>query len=318
MAGITGQGQTFNLPNYTGELFALTPADTPFLSAIGGLTGGMSVESTEFEWQAYDLRAAGQNTRLEGANAPDAEERVRSNITNVVEIHQESIEVSYTKTAATQLKAGSNNAERNPVGNELDWQVEQMLKQIARDVEYSFLRGTYAKPVDNTTARKTRGILAAITTNVITNGTAAELTEDMILDLMQQVYDNGGLQESETATIVANSWQKRMLTKIFVTDKNYQEMTRNVGGVSVQTIETDFGRLNIMLDRHMPADQLLVASLDQCAPVFLQIPGKGFLFQEPLAKVGSADRLQIYGEIGLRYGMEKAHGKITGLTTAAA
>ena len=25
MAGITGQGTTFNLPNYTGELFAITP-----------------------------------------------------------------------------------------------------------------------------------------------------------------------------------------------------------------------------------------------------------------------------------------------------
>jgi hypothetical protein len=33
-------GTTFNLPNFVGELFELTPADTPFLSAIGGLTGG--------------------------------------------------------------------------------------------------------------------------------------------------------------------------------------------------------------------------------------------------------------------------------------
>src|SRR5690606_8240445 len=101
------------------------------------------------------------------------------------------------------------------------------------------------------------------------------------------------------------------LTKIFITDKNYQEQTRSVGGVSVQTIETDFGRLNIMLNRHMPADVLAVVSLDECAPVFLEIPGKGFLFVEPLAKEGASDRNQIYGEIGLEYGNEKAHGKIT-------
>ena len=44
-------------------------------------------------------------------------------------------------------------------------------------------------------------------------------------------------------------------------------------------------------------------------------PGKGFLFQEPLAKVGSADRTQIYGEIGLEYGSEAAHGKITRLAS---
>ena len=42
MAGITGQGNTFNLPNYVGELFALSRETTPFLSAIGGLTGGLA------------------------------------------------------------------------------------------------------------------------------------------------------------------------------------------------------------------------------------------------------------------------------------
>ena len=50
MARITGQGDTFDLPNYTGELLAITPQDTPLLSAIGGLTGGTSVDSTVFSW----------------------------------------------------------------------------------------------------------------------------------------------------------------------------------------------------------------------------------------------------------------------------
>ena len=58
MAGITGLGTTYNLPNYVGELFAASPEDTPLLSAIGGLTGGESVGSTIFEWQGYDLRDA--------------------------------------------------------------------------------------------------------------------------------------------------------------------------------------------------------------------------------------------------------------------
>ena len=71
MAGITGQGQTFNLPNYVGDLFELTPSDTPFLSLIGGLSGGESTTSPSFQWQAYDLRAAAvDNAALEGANAP--------------------------------------------------------------------------------------------------------------------------------------------------------------------------------------------------------------------------------------------------------
>lgn len=81
------------------------------------------------------------------------------------------------------------------------------------------------------------------------------------------------------------------------------------------TIETDFGRLSIMLNRYMPTDTVQVVSLDQCAPVMLEKPGQGFLFSEPLAKTGPSDRAQIYGEISLEYGPEIAHGKITGLTT---
>ena len=398
MAGITGQGDTFDLPNYVGELFALTPADTPFLSAIGGLTGGKPTTSKDFEWQFYDLRDAAQNVALEGANAPTAEERVRSSANNVTQIQHEAVEVSYTKLAATGNHGGLAIAGSNPVTDEMDWQVEQMLKQIARDVEFSFIRGSYAKPADNSSERKTRGLIEATSTNAesvldtavaiqtsaaaddivdaaghglsagdqivfdgLTGGTgivegttyyviAASLTTDDfkfsatkggsafdftaditagnvhklgtlveadVLDLLQSAWENGGLRESEAATLMANAWGKRMLTKIFITDKNYREESRTVGGVSVMTIDTDFGRLNVMLNRHMPTHNLQVVSLDMCAPVILEVPGKGFLFQEPLAKVGSAERTQIYGEIGLEYGNEAAHAKITGMASQA-
>lgn len=316
MSGITGMGTTFNLPNFVGELFELTPSDTPFLSAIGGLTGGEQTTATEFQWQTYDLRDAAQNTRVEGATAPGGESRVRVAASNIVQIHQEAVDISYTKQAAVGNLSGLNIPGGNPVQDELNWQITVMLKQIARDVEYSFIRGTYHKPSDNTTARKTRGILAAITTNVITNAEPADLTEKMVLDLMQKVWDNGGIKESETATLMVNSSLKRALSKIFITDKSYGEQTRNVGGINLQTIETDFGRVNVMLNRNMPADQLVVVSMEACAPVFLLIPGKGHMFVEELAKVGANTNYQIYGEIGLKYGNEITHGKITNVKAA--
>lgn len=89
-----------------------------------------------------------------------------------------------------------------------------------------------------------------------------------------------------------------------------------MGGVNVQTIETDFGKINIMLDRYMPVDTLAVVSLEQCKPRFLLIPGKGHFFMEPLAKTGASTKYQLYGEIGLEYGNERAHGKITNVTYA--
>ncbi|MEU1454414.1 SU10 major capsid protein [Streptomyces avermitilis] len=173
MAGITGMGTTFDLPNYAGELFALTPADTPLLSAIGGLTGGGMTSGVEFEWQTYDLRDPSQRTRVEGATAPTSEERVRANVRNVVQIHQEKVSVSYTKQAAVGQLATPQSAPyrgvdgANPVSNELDWQVAQTLKSIALDVNYSFINGSFSNPSTNATARKTRGLLTAISTNRI-------------------------------------------------------------------------------------------------------------------------------------------------------
>lgn len=321
MAGITGQGTTFNLPNYVGELFAQSPQDTPFLSSIGGLSGGEMATHVLFQWQGYDLRdAADDRQRVEGAAAPTAESRVRFNVNNVVEIHQEAIELSYTKLAATGQfnSTGSTHpgavgiAGANPVTDEYDWQIRQALVQIARDIEKTFITGTFNNPATNATARRTRGILEAISTNVLAAAGAA-LDKDTVLDLLQMVWENGGIQQSGTAALMCNGYQKRQLTKIFVTDANYQESTRNVGGVAVTTIITDFGELNVMLNRYMPADTIAVVSLEQCAPTFLLVPGKGFLFVEPLATVGAAKRAQIYGEVGLKYGNEMAHGKVTGL-----
>jgi hypothetical protein len=308
MAGIVGQGTTFNLPQYVGELFGMSPEDTPFRSAIGGLTGGKRTASKRFEWQNYDLRAAADRQRLEGANAPSPEERVRGTAFNVVEVHQEAVELSYTRMAIA--KAG------DPVTNEMDWQKEQHLKQVARDVEFSFIRGTFAEPADNTLPRKTRGILEAITTNVIDKDPDAALAEDDVLDLMQLAWENGGLQEGETRTLMVGAARKRDLTRIFITDKGYAESTRNVAGVNLSVIETDFGRTNIMLNRYMPADTIAAVSLEECAPVFLEVPGLGFLFFEPLAKVGAAAREQLYGEIGLESGNQIKHAKITGLIDA--
>ncbi|MFB8242002.1 DUF5309 family protein [Kitasatospora purpeofusca] len=398
MAGITGMGTTFNLPNYTGELFALTPEDTPLLSAIGGLTGGGMTTSTEFEWETYDLRDPAQRTRVEGAPAPTAEGRARGNIKNVCQIHQEQVSVSYTKQAAIGQLASPQSAPfnhpgggPNPVNSELNWQVEQTLKQMALDVNWSFINGQYVLPTTNATARQTKGVLAAVTTNRIAKGVtttgatsatdtitatghglvdgdkivftatgaatgiiagrtyfvdaidantfkvstssggaaitlgtatgiaytkpwATALTRATINDLLQLGYDNGGFSEQATATLLCNSTQKRAITDAYASAfAQYTETSRTVGGVNVTTVVTDFGTFNVMMDRHMPQDTIAALSLEQLMPVFLNIPGKGAFFEEPLAKTGASDQVQLYGEVGLKFGNEKAHAVITGL-----
>lgn len=401
MAGsTTGIATTFDLPNYHGELIALTPSDTPLLSASGGLSGGKQTDGTSFEWSTYDLRAAASRARLEGASAPTSEERVRGVVENVAQIFHETVETSYTKAATANMfrTAGTapfnSNSGPNAVPNEHSWQVMQSLKQIARDVNYCFWHGVKVKPTTNGTARAMDGLLAVSTTNAQLNEGRAKLTgisaatdtltvtHDLVADdkvvftdvgvsslvagraywvksvsttvsfkisatqggaaitvgtatlagyatkaahtvsvadvngLLQSVFDNGGINEGDTATLFVPSSQKLRVSSAYADTYGKADLlagTRTVGGVALNTIVTDFGVLNIAIDRALPADAIAVVSLEQVSPVFLSIPGKGVLFEEELAKVGSSDRTQIYGEIGLEYGNEAAHGVLRGL-----
>lgn len=394
MAGISALGTNYNLPNYTGILHSLTPQDTPFFSAIGGLSGGGQTTATAFEWQTYDGRTATQPEALEGADAPTLTGRVRANVSNVVQIHHSAVGVAYSKAAAVGLKSGVNNDLQNPVRSELDWQVEQELKAMVRDVEYSFINGAYQLPSDNATGRKTRGLLAAITSNTATmetivgngasvweaddeviteathglaigdrvriaitsgatgasagyfyvktvptadtftvsttyGGSTQAISADGVVDvyeqqtvtvtainnMMRSIWDNGGMTESETSVLLCNSAAKLQITAAYAESYGkFQETSRNIAGVNVTQIQTDLGPLSIMLDRHMPQHTIAFVSLEQCRPVFLEVPGKGHFFAEPLAKTGATDRTQLYGEVGLEYGSQAAHGKITGIT----
>jgi hypothetical protein len=396
MSGITGIGTTFTLPNYHGELFAVTPSDTPLLSAAGGIGGGGQTTDTLVEWQKYDLRDPAVRTRLEGADAPTAEERVRANVSNRLQIFHEAVSTSYTKQAAVDRYAGAatGGSSPNPVRNEHSWQVTQALKQVARDVNYSFWNAVRNDPADNTTARQMAGLLSVMTTNArvkkaaITGASASTdtitVTHDLVAankdkvvftdvgasttivpgraywvksnsttasfkisatdggaaitvgtatvsfyplnaanavgvtdvnGLLQSVYDNGGISEDGHATLFCGSGVKVGLTAAYAAaygKVNPFDASRTVGGVSMDTIKTDLGTLNIKLDRALPQDALAVVQLEQIDPVFLSIPDKGVLFEEELAKTGSSEKTQIYGEIGLKYGNEAAHGVMRG------
>ena len=316
-------GTTYNLPNYTGELFAASPEDTPLLSAIGGLTGGKAVQSTVIQWQTYELRDPADRQRIEGAVAPEADTRPRAQATNVLEIHQEVVELSYSRQAAIRQIDAAAGVPFVTIGDtrvpadELDWQINAQLKQIARDVDRSFIIGKYNLPTDGTKARTTRGLVEAITTNVVTTThKAAALTADDVQDVLQKVWETGGIQESETRTIIVGPALKRAVTRAFTNPARPALVERNVGGVNLTTIDTDFGSCNVMLDRFVPEGSLLVVSLEQLTPCFLEIPGKGVFFAEPLARTGATDRVQVYGEIGLQYGSERAHGHLK-VNTAA-
>lgn len=312
MGAITGQGESYNLPNYVGELFNVSPTDTPLLSAIGGMTGGKSVTSKQFTWQTTDLAGAAQTAVVEGAD-PVMKGRTRSEVTNVAQIMQYGVEVSYTKQAAVGNLSGESIIGNQPVQDELAFQLDMAMKTAARDIEHSFIQGTYVADTNITTARQTRGMLEAVTTNEVA-AAAAALDQAKVEDALKQMADSGA--PFEMPVIFANAFQKQKLSAIYSSALALAPRDRNIGGVNITTIETDFGQVGIVFERHIPADDVLIADLAFLKPVFLDIPGKGHFFVEPLAQTGAAYKYQVYGEIGLEYGPEQFHAKITNLATS--
>lgn len=320
MAEVSGLGHTQNLPNFTGELFFLTPSDTPLLALLGGMTGGVRVNTVDFEWQTTDNEAVSQPDITEGADA-DFTSRDRSNAHNVVQIHQEGFELSYTKLAATGNLSGLSILGNQPVQDERAFQAQLKMEKISRDVEFSFIQGEFQKPSDNQSGRRTRGLQNAISTNAL-DATGDQLAREHINELLRDMFHGTGSDVDDVTVgapfrnvvIVCNAYQKQRITDIY----GYAPQSRNVGGLNLNVIETDMGTFPIVLNRYIPTDEVYFVEVSVCAPRLLEIPEYGFMFMEPLAKTGSAEKWQFYGEIGLEYGPEEWHGKITGLADAPA
>ena len=315
---VAGTGNTFNLPNYAGDLFTASPTQTPFLSMIGGLTGGKQTDNFEFSTGVeYSLPEAVQPDISENASvtAPAAAHIARDQKTNVVQIHQETIDLTYAKQSNSGRLSGLNSANQSANPNdEKAFQIQQKLIKIARDVEFSFLNGTYNKTTDGDTANKTRGMLELCTSDAGTSidAKSGALSKDMLDQLFREMADNGAMFGN--MVLFCNSYIKQVITNLYADFfKAQMQMTQNIAGMNITQIEGDFCKVGICYDPFMKKDGLLVADVAQIAPVFQPVPGKGNFFEEELAKNGASDRIQIYGQIGLAHAPAFLHGAITGL-----
>lgn len=286
--------------------------NTPLLSMIGGLTGGMMADNFEFPTDSqYNHEAAAQPAITETASltAPTAISYVRSQNKNVTQIFQEKVSISYVRMSNQGRLSGINTAgAQNNVATEKDFQIARALEKIARDVEYSFLNGAYAISVNAGVANKTRGLIELCTVNTVA-AAGAKLSKALMDELLLEMFTNGALFKNPV--IFCGGFQKQMLSSVY----GYAPEDRNVGGVNIKQIETDFGNIGIANPhRFMPAATLGIFDMAVVAPVFQPVPGKGNMFYEELAKTGAAEEGQIFGQIGVDHGPSFCHGTLTGLS----
>jgi len=306
-------GTVWNLPNYNGELFTSDAINTPFLSMIGGLTGGMMTNNFEFPTDSqYSHETAAQPAITETASltAPTAISYVRAQSKNVTQIFQEKVSISYVKMSNADRLSGINTAGAlNNAPSEKDFQIARALEKIARDAEFTFLNGAYQIATSAGVANKTRGMIELCTVNTV-DASAGSLSKELLDALLLEMYTNGA--NFRNMVLFCGGFQKQKISNIY----GYAPQSVNVGGLDIQKIETDFGPIGIQLDRFMPAATLGVFDMSMIAPVFQPVPEKGNLFYEELSKVGAAEEGQIFGQMGLAHGPSFMHGTITNLATS--
>lgn len=279
----------------TDVIAVITRHETPIFSGLEKV----KARGTLHEWQTDSLSTGSDNAQIEGADFQFAIPGYRTRVSNNTQIFTKTLEVSRTMRAVDV--AG--------VEDEFAYQMEKRMKEIATDVEEALITGTGNTGASGT-ARRLKGILGFITTNVETGtGTGTEaLTETMYNDLLQTIWTAGGRPDYT----YVNGFQKRKISGFSSNNTRYVEMAE--GGElknSVSVYESDFGRQRIELDPFMNTDTVVAVQRDMWKVAVLDP-----IHKVDVATVGDATRAALVGELTLEARNEAASGKITGLTTS--
>lgn len=336
MAQVSGTTTYWNSPRYDGMLWtaAQVPGQgtqTSFITMMGGLNAANMRVVQDFDFamsNEYDFPAVSQPAITETASltAPTAVSPIDSQQRNTVQIYQEAVAVSYKKnstmgrlaTGIVQDSVGYWAPEGNSVEDLIARRKAYILQKIARDYNYTCLNGTFAQSTSSAVAAKTRGVITAASTNAIAAG-GAELDEAMLQELFADMAENTASQAfSATPILFVPTKQKQNISKIY----GNQPEAWNIGGMNIDTIMTDFGLVGVVYEPMVQAptattDTIAFVSMSACRPVFVPVMTEtvgGLLVYEDLAKTGASINGQFYGQMGIDYGHEKMHGKITGLS----
>ena len=185
MAAISGLDATTpiyaqQINNFTGELFKVGGQRTPLLSAVGGLNGGKTLNSTYWQFQVDDDAKVTSEPDKGGEGGAPTEYlgRKRAAYTYVTQIFHKGVQMTYTALASTgnqnpfDLSAnaiefsdgqgGTTAGDKlalfggSAVADEFAVQMEKAMTKLAREVEWFLFNGSFSDGAHATPGSGTR------------------------------------------------------------------------------------------------------------------------------------------------------------------
>jgi hypothetical protein len=315
MALVTGGFTTYtakgNREDLSNVIYNISPADTPFMSAVGK----NKASNVLHEWQTDSLAAAvTTNASLEGDAITGSTSSPTTRNVNYCQIFTKDVVVTGTQQAATS--AGRSD--------ELAYQLAKRSKEIKRDMEATITGNQGYVAGDSTTARKLRSLESWLTTNdsrgtggadataataAATDATAGNMrtfTETILKSVIQSVYTAGG----EPSLLMVGPVNKQRVSDFTGRASARQAVSeaKILGAASLYA--SDFGDLKVIPNRFQRERSAFVLDPEYAAISYYR-PFTTF----ELAKVGDAERRALIVECTLEMRNEAAHGVAADLTT---
>jgi len=299
-----------NREDLSDVIYDISPTDTIFMSSIAQV----SASATLHEWQTDALAAASDaNAVLEGDDATTDASDPTVRLGNQCQISDKVPRVTGTQRVV-------NSAGR---GDEFDYQVLKRGKELKRDMESALLSNNAKVAGSAAVARVLGGIDSWIATNdnfgtggasptgdgsnARTDGTQRAFAETDLKTVIAGCWDQGG----EPDLIMAGSFNKQAMSAFSGNATRTVDASDKRLTTAIDVYVSDFGELSVRPSRFMRTRDCLVLDTDMWAMAIL----RNFQ-QEPLAKTGDSDRVQLISEYTLVARNEKASGGVFDLTTA--
>jgi hypothetical protein len=122
--------------------------------------------------------------------------------------------------------------------------------------------------------------------------------------MLQNIWEDGGMPD----VIICNAYQKRMISS-FYAGSIRTERSERMGGHVIDSIETEFGTYDLLMDRRAPRDRLYIAQKENVGWITLRPWAV-----KQLAENGDYTKKEITGEFGFVVVSEHSCGIVKDLS----
>ena len=288
-------------------IYNISPMQTPFMSSIGK----RSVKNVVFDWQTESLPVPVATGELEGFELSRSASTATVRQSNVCMISKRDATVTGSQESS------------DPAGkrSEMAHQLAIMSKALKRDMEEALCQKGAKTTGDASTARVTGGFESWITSNdsrgtggastgggaAPTDGTQRDLTEDLLKDVLQLCFENGG----EPSLAICGPHNKQVISGFTGRSQARQFVDSNTVEASVSIYSSDFGELKIV-----PANRSRERSLLLVDPEFAKVAYLRDFKTIDISTIGDAMTKLLVVEFGLEVSNEAAHGIVADLNVS--